>query len=284
MEPTVFACIDNSNYAGAVCDYASWSAQRLNAPLALVHVLDEPDGSAYSDLSGSIGFDAQESLLMELTELDAKRAKVALEQGKLMLAAAKERVMNAGIASVEVRQRHGDLISTLQEFETETRMLVVGKCGVETASAHGHIGGHVERIIRALHVPILIAQQSFAPPKTVMIAFDGSPTTFKGVEMIAASKLFHGLPCHLVTVGKNNEVVREQLRTAQQILTNAGFSTHSEMISGDPELALVDYQEQANIDLMVMGAYGHSRIRHFMIGSTTTTMIAKTKISLMVLR
>lgn len=55
-------------------------------------------------------------------------------------------------------------------------------------------------------------------------------------------------------------------------------------MSGNPELALVDYQEQAHIDLMVIGAYGHSRIRHFIIGSTTTTMMAKTHISLMVLR
>ncbi len=68
--------------------------------------LNEPDGSTRSNLSESIGFDAQESLLMELVELDIQRAKLALEQGKLMLAAAQERVAASGIKPVEVRQRH----------------------------------------------------------------------------------------------------------------------------------------------------------------------------------
>jgi len=38
----------------------------------------------------------------------------------------------------------------------------------------------------------------------VIIAFDGSATTRKGVEMVATSPLFCGLPCHLVMLGTKN--------------------------------------------------------------------------------
>lgn len=284
MQPKVIACIDDSRYAEAVCDYAAWSAQRMAAPLSLLHALDEPHGDGTKNLSGSIGFGAQEALLIELAELDAKRAKIAMEQGKLMLNAAKERIQAAGIEAVEIRQRHGDLINTLKEFESETRMLVVGKRGADTASAHGHIGGHLESIIRSLHKPILIAQQSFTPPKNIMLAFDGSPTTRKGVDMVAASPLFRGIPCHLVMVSADTEAAQEQLKSAQQVLLAAGFECPAAIIPGEPERALAEYQSQADIDLLIMGAYGHSRIRHFIVGSTTTAMISKTKISLMVLR
>lgn len=35
----VTACIDGSACAPAVCDYAAWASQRLNAPLTFLHVL-----------------------------------------------------------------------------------------------------------------------------------------------------------------------------------------------------------------------------------------------------
>ena len=34
----VIACIDGSNAATAVCDYAAWASQRLSAPLTLLPV------------------------------------------------------------------------------------------------------------------------------------------------------------------------------------------------------------------------------------------------------
>lgn len=37
----VMACIDSSPSSPAVSDYAAWASQRLNAPLTLLHVLDQ---------------------------------------------------------------------------------------------------------------------------------------------------------------------------------------------------------------------------------------------------
>ncbi|WP_439510241.1 universal stress protein [Marinimicrobium koreense] len=284
MHNKVIACIDDSQYAESVCGYAAWSAQRMDAPLSLVHVLDEPTQGKKQNLSGSIGFGSQEALLEELASLDEQRSKVAMEHGRLMLKAARERVEQKGVNEVETRQRHGELVSALAELETETRMLVVGKRGADTASAHGHIGSHLEQIIRTLHRPILIAQQSFEPPKAIMFAFDGSATTRKGVDMVAASPLFKGIPIHLVTVGADVDSNREQLDWAKNKLTEAGFETQATIIAGDPETVLEEYQHTHNIDLLIMGAYGHSRIRQLIVGSTTTHMISKTRISLMVLR
>lgn len=284
MHNKVIACIDDSQYAESVCDYAAWSAQRLDAPLSLLHVLDEPGKSRKQNLSGSIGFGSQEALLEELASLDEQRAKVAMEHGRLTLKAARERAEAQGISGIETRQRHGELVDSLADLEAETRMLVVGKRGADTASAHGHIGSHLEQIIRALHQPILIAQQSFEPPERIMMAFDGSATTRKGVEMVAASPLFRGIPVHLVMVGADIDSNREQLEWARKTLTDAGFDAAASIVAGEPETVLEEYQHAHDIDLLIMGAYGHSRIRHLIVGSTTTAMISKTRISLMVLR
>jgi nucleotide-binding universal stress UspA family protein len=64
----VVACIDASPYAQATCDAAIWATQKLQAPLALLHVLDKAVHHAAADLSGSIGLGSQEALLQQLAE------------------------------------------------------------------------------------------------------------------------------------------------------------------------------------------------------------------------
>ena len=36
----VLACVDKSDYAQHVADYATWAAEQLSAPLELLHVID----------------------------------------------------------------------------------------------------------------------------------------------------------------------------------------------------------------------------------------------------
>lgn len=284
MSRKVLACIDASPYAEAVCDYAAWAAKRLNVAMSVIHVLDKAAKAVTTDLSGSIGLGSQETLLAQLAELDEKYGKLALESGRIMLDAAKARVEATGVNSVDERLRHGELVETLAELEEETRLLVLGKRGFSSADAHGHIGLHVERVIRTLHKPILLTQQIYTEPTSIMLAYDGSATALKGLEMLASSPLGKGLPVHLVMAGANTAATEAQMASAATILRNAGFDAAVAIVGGEPETVLHQYQQQHNIDLLVMGAYGHSRIRQFIVGSTTTAMISRAKCSLLILR
>jgi len=288
----VLACVDDSPYAEAVCDFAAWGAVRMDAPLSLLHVLDATSGNVPGEqnLTGTIGFGSRERLLEELASLDEKRARLAMERGWLLLEAARGRIESGGAgrepftAPVETRQRHGELVDAVVALEHETRMLVVGKRGTESASEHGHLGRHLEQVIRAISSPILVAQQSFAPPERIMFAYDGSATARKGVAMVAASPLFRGIPCHLVHVGTGKPEARAALAEARATLEAAGFEAPTTVVPGNPDDALPRYQQEHRVDLLIMGAYGHSRIRRLIVGSTTTSMIRKCTVSLMVLR
>lgn len=280
----VVACIDGSAAAPAVCDYAAWASLRLDAPLTFLHVLDQGQYPVSPDLSGNIGLGSREHLLEELALLDQQRSKLALEQGRIMLAAAKARAIADGVAKPECRQRHGDLVESLRETEAEIRLLVVGKQG-EASSVHpGLVGSHLESVIRTLHRPILVTPPSFKTPQSVMLAFDGSATTRKGVEMLASSPLFKGLPIHLVAVMAATPEITAQLEWAQTTLVAGGYSVQTAIHSGDAEQTLHAYQTQHGIDVVVMGAYGHSRIRQFFVGSTTTGMLRTTTTPLLLLR
>ena len=62
----------------------------------------------------------------------------------------------------------------------------------------------------------------------------------------------------------------------------AGIMAETAILPGRPETALGKLVEQAPFDLLVMGAYGHSRIRSLIIGSTT--MIRSCKVPVVLTR
>ena len=279
----VIACIDGSPAAARVCDYAVWAVQRLNAPLMLLHVLDHSKYPVESDLSGNLLLGGREALMSELSELDARRNKLALEQGKLMLEAAAGRAIEQGVAEPRQRQRHGGLVETLAAMQEQTRLLVIGKLGEGHAGEASQVGDHVEQVIRTMDKPILVVPSDYSEPKRIMLAFDGSPTCQAGVKMLASSPLFLGLPCHLVAVGKDSSLM-ESLAWARETLEASGHDVETAQLEGDVEPVLHRYQQDNDIDMVVMGAYGHSRIREFFVGSTTSKMIKNATVPHLLLR
>ncbi|WP_108445745.1 universal stress protein [Halomonas denitrificans] len=284
MTEQVMAAIDGSQFSEGVCDYAAWASLALGAPLTFLHVVDNHPQTAEADLSGNLGLGAREHLLEELAHLDEQRAKVAQEQGRLMLKAAKERAVEDGVAEPATRQRNGTLVETLAELEADMRLLVIGKRGEGAHQASDHLGSNLERVVRTLHRPILMAPETFTRPERVMIAFDGSKTTRKGVEMLAKSPLFNGIPVHVVIVGAETGDNRSQLEWALSTLREAGHEAEGAIRAGDVEETLRGYQQEHGIDLLVMGAYGHSRVRHLLVGSTTTTMLRRASLPVLLLR
>ena len=165
MSLKVFACIDASPYAEAVCDGAIWAAKALTAPLGLVHVIDRAQHTQTPDLSGSIGLGSQEVLLQQLAELDEQHSKLALQRGHHILDAAHARAAAAAVAEISEVMRHGPLLESLKALQEETRLLVLGKRGLSSTDAHGQLGMHIEMIIRSMQKPILLTQQRFSAPK-----------------------------------------------------------------------------------------------------------------------
>lgn len=282
--PHVFACIDGSPSSPAVCDYAAWASLRLAAPLSFLHVLDRQQYPVAGDLTGNIGLGSREHLLQELAALDEQRGKLALEQGRLMLEAARERAMADGVARLQLRQRHGDLVECVTELAADIRLLVIGRKGASSDREERQIGSHLESVIRTLQRPILVAPPAFKTPASAMLAFDGSETTRQSVRLLAGSPLFRGLAIHLVMVGADTHDAQAQLDWARAVLEEAGLQVQAVICPGEVEPALHAYQADHQVDLLVMGAYGHSRIRQFLVGSTTTRMLQTSRTPLLLLR
>lgn len=281
----ILACVDQSSFAGHVADYAAWAARRMNAPLEFLHIIDRSENTpAAEDHSGTIGFDAQEQLLNKLSAEDEVRMRDARERGRVFLNDLRERATQAGAPEVDIRQRYGELVETLQEQEAGIQLMVLGRRGEAAEATQRDLGRNVEAVVRAARKPILTVTEGFREPQRVMFAFDGSAVTRRGIEMIAGSSLFPGLPILLLMSGKLSSDADKKLEWARSRLAETGYKVTAKLIPGDAETVIAQSVRDEAIDLLIMGAFSHSPIRSLLFGSKTADLLRSSGIPTLLLR
>lgn len=281
----IIALVDGSVYSQSVCDHAAWIAQKTGSAVEILHVLGRRQtASNPSNLSGSIALGARTTLLEELSDHDAQTAKLAQKRGHAILDGAKLNVEAAGVADVSTRLRIGDIVETITEWEADADFVVIGKRGEAADFAKLHLGSNLERISRSCQQPVFVTSREFKPIKQFLIAFDGGTSSRKAVDQVARNALFSGLQCRLLTVGPDTAEARNALNEAQAVLEAASYPVTADIIPGQPETVISNIVESDGIDLLVMGAYGHSRIRNLIIGSTTTEMVRLCKVPIVFFR
>lgn len=278
---TILTCTDGSLYAPSIHQHAAWASSRIGASIHVLHVIERDESLEGRDLSGSIGFDANAELLEELARHDESHARVARLRGKAILNDATKQLVGHEVTAT---QRHGSVVETLEEFEAGASLVIIGKRGEHADFAKGHLGSNLERVIRSAKIPVLVVAREFKPICRFLIAFDGGASSLKAVHHAATNPLLKGLDCHLVMVGKNDGESARSLEHAATGLRGAGFAVTADLLPGDPDEVIASQVIEREISLLVMDAYGHSRVRQFILGSTTTHLIRTCHIPVMLFR
>jgi len=204
----IIAFVDGSAYSRSVCDHAAWVASRSDASVTLLHVLGRRDVSATpTDMSGSIGLGARTAILEELAELDGQKARLAHKRARAILEDAKERVRESGVTDVSAVLRNDEIILTLEEYEKDADLVIIGKRGEAANFDTMHLGSNLERVARSSDRPILSVSRAFKPVKRFLIAFDGGPSSMKAVSHVANSSVLEGLECYLVSASETSSPV-----------------------------------------------------------------------------
>ena len=283
--PKMLAFIDGSVYSDSVCDHVTWAAAGDQFEVSLFNVIEGAyNVDAPSNFSGNLGAEAKNRLLAELSELDQKRAKLAQKKGRLVLDLARDRLINGGLRDVEIHLRNGDFVETVTEFQDHSDLIIIGKRGEAADFAKLHLGSNLERLIRSTNRPVLVASRSFKPINRVLVAFDGGRSSYGAIDYIASNKSYVQLECHIVVVGQDGSRGHKQSIHAENLLKKAGINYTVFFERGEPEKVISGHVEKHGVDLLVMGAYGHSRIRNLMIGSTTTQMIRSCLVPVLLFR
>lgn len=278
----VLACIDGSQYAESCCQHAGWIASRLNASVEVVYVTDlrQFEVPFIADLSGSLGLQPYQSIMGELQGLEEKKAAIVLSQAETYL-------REHGFGG-EVVQTHktGFLVDCLSELEESASLVVIGKRGENANFATEHLGSTMERVARAASKPCLVASRAFREIRKVMLSYQDVASCHAAIRYISESGLFSNVEIHLVSVARaeNEAEVLDDLKKAEERLVGAGIRPICQMLHGVVAQSLARYAKESEIDLLLMGAYGHSRIRHLIIGSTTTEILRDCRLPTLLFR
>ena len=279
----ILAFIDGSLYGRSVTGLSAWAAHRLGCSVEIAHVLGRRAAGKF-DLSGSLDVDARTALLKELAELDEQHGKLAQRKGRAILENARAELERLGIPNASTKLRNGDLLEALVDLESDAEIVVIGKRGEAADFAKLHLGSNLERVVRSAHKPILVAPRAYAPFHNFLIAYDGGRSANRAVEYVAASPLMRELKCTIFMVGADTPEHRSQLEEAASTLRSAGFEVEARLHAGEPDELIGTAVEEEGFGLLVMGAYGHSRLRNLVIGSTTTAMVRRCKVPVLMIR
>ena len=274
----IIAALDGSDYMQGVCELTAWVSKRAHIDVSLLHVADAHTETDHEqDLSGAIGLGAKAQLLEEYSRDDAAHGKQELAKGEAILQRAQQFISDAGIEHSELLHRRGSLEEAFQHYESQAEAFIIGKSGED----HHELGDHLESIARAVHKPLWIARKYFNAPTSFMIAYDGSDVAAKAIHHIAEHPLLKGLDCHIVTHGRKTPHVAEGQAASKALLEKAGFTVTCAIEDGRSVAhTLHNYAKANKIELLVAGAYGHSKITQFFVGSTTTTFLKELDIAM----
>lgn len=284
MTEKIVAFVDGSIYAQSLCSYCAWLAQRSGAEVALVHVLGPRESAAPTDLSGSIQLGARSALMTELANLDEQRAKLLTHRGRAILDDAMSVIRGAGLDAVTAQLRHGEIAETVSGQDQTATLVAIGKRGESADTPSRALGRNLERIVRASHRPVFLAARTFRPIERVLVAWDGGPPALRAVEFLARSPSFAGVSLRLVAAGNDTPELRQSLADAAAVLGAAGITAQTAIVPGPPAAVLGRIEAEEGFDLLVMGAYGHSRLRSMIVGSTTSEMIRTCRAPVLVVR
>ncbi|MCH7392397.1 universal stress protein [Acinetobacter dispersus] len=275
----VIACIDSSPCIDAVAEAAVWVAKQTQRELVLLQILDYYPASYHlGEISGVIGFESNAMLLKELAELEQKQSELALDYSNNLLKHISELIEKQyGLTSTKIQEK-GDFLEQSFNLLNENDVVIIGRVGERAAEKNKPIGSNVENFIRGANCTVITVGEHFQPPKRFIFAYEYSPTCQKMLQRIAQSDLLKTLQCHLLYVGDHPEMLAEP----EKYLTDAGLEVISVYRYGDVAQNILEYQREHDIQLIVLGAFSHSKIHQFFLGSITTTIFRNANVPLLV--
>jgi nucleotide-binding universal stress UspA family protein len=200
--------------------------------------------------------------------------------------------------TVTTAVREGDPAETILAYaRTVSADLIVmgthGRTGVNRVVS----GSVTERVTRVSDVPVFTVRADGATPTpdtydTVLLPTDGSDCAEAAVDhAVALAEAFDAEIDVVSVVDVNTVAAQSELTNARLVLdelegqaenaiervvdrvSEAGIAGETAVIQGAPASGVMDYAEEAGVDLIVMGTHGRSGIDRFLLGSTTERLI-----------
>jgi nucleotide-binding universal stress UspA family protein len=282
---TILVATDSSETAGLALDRALDIAVRHESEIALVHVM-QPEMPIVASPEMIVVPPDYEKLLRE-----------ASTEG---LAHAADRVRQAGVPVREILKKGNPARQiTACADAIGAELIMIGTRG-HTGFRNLLLGSVAEEVVRLAEQPVLTVHpgddRPIEPVRTLLFPTDFSPTADYALgvatRLLARSSQAKILLVHTYHISPNvvplggfgkgvtplfvenaQQLAERATAPAAQSLRASGFEVEILVERGDPAEVVTELAAAREVDVIVMGTRGHSKLRQFLLGSTAERVV-----------
>lgn len=261
---SILAVADGGTTTQATLETAVTAAKRFDAALDVLHVMADVN-SVVPVIGEGMSGAMVEQLMAAMAQTIASRAARAREAYQKISAAG-----GAKLSWREITGREADVVAAAGRL---TDLIVIGR---PSGEAEAPLAATLDAALFDTGRPVLVASPTAARVVAgrVALAWNGSA---QAARVVAAALPILEVADHVtvLTVGTIDSVA-----TAQDLIAYLGrhdvSASHESIPPGGASTGatLLAHAEQSRADLLVMGAYGHSRLREMILGGATRDVLS----------
>ena len=262
---------DGSDNSKIALEYGIYIAKRVEAKLTGLHVVDirvmqEP---IFTDISGSLGLPPSPAFVPIVRNGLDERAKDILESFKV-------RCEEAGFQP-ETIVSEGIIDEIIINEGQKKDLIILARKGEHFHLSGGMLSSTVESVVRKSGKPVMVTPETFCEIESMGLAYDGSPSAENALKLAVALSESLSWPITIIVISNDHNVAADIVSRLEDFLEPFKIDTETLIIKGKEDREIVKFIQDGSVELMVMGAYGHNRLRELLIGSTTSYVIRKSK-------
>ncbi len=267
---------DGSDYSKTALEYGIYIAKVLKAQLVGLHVVDVKivQGPLFSDIAFYSGMPAYYEFLPKIEDALHKR-------GEAVLQAFQERCKEIGIPA-EVKKAVGLVDEMIVEEGKKADWILLARRGEHVHLGGGLLGSTAGAVVRKSRTPVLVTPSRFQEIESMGIAYDGSPPAEAALKIAAEVSQAARWPLTAVMVTDNTSLATALTKKIEDLVDPYEIDHDVIVLRGEEDKEIAKFAEEGSVELLVMGAHGHGRLRELFLGSTTAHVIRNSKIPVLV--
>ena len=270
MPKAILIGIDGSVYSTAAVDLGIQWAKKYDSILVGLGIIDEPTirkpepvpigGSAFKEHRDSTLLEAARNNVQQHLDQFAQRCSAAGVDCKLL----KDIGLPADKICLEA-QRY-DLI-------------MLGKQTYYHSESQSRPDETLSQVLQSSPRPVVTVPSQIGNGNAIVIAYDGSLQAARTLQAFQSQQLVTNEEIHVVSVHTDPVIAARHADCAVEFLSFHAIQAKRHVVtSASPAQILLEQVNRLGAGLLVMGAYGQPKIREFLFGSVTRTVLSETKV------
>jgi nucleotide-binding universal stress UspA family protein len=270
---------DGSDNSYTALEYGIYIAPKFDATITGLHVIDAYliQGPIVTDISGAVGMPPYDGFFEAIeTSLN--------EKAQFILKDFQERCQKKGFAA-EVKKTIGKIDQIIMEEAQNADLVLMARKGEHFHLKEGGLLGSVaEAVIRHCGKPVMVTPEKFQEIESMGIAYDGSEPAKKALKLSLEVSSQAVWPLTVITITDDAKKADVLSTEVEELAGEYTADCEIIILQGKESEEILKFIQEGSVELIVMGAYGHNRLRELLLGSTTTSIIRKSPIPVLLTR